>query len=107
MRREGQDGGQRGGQRRGTDDKDKVSTRKSQADGRRGWRFTQKAQTGLIRKHSNPSMMFTGGQAHRKEELRQVEKLTKTLPAGLKLEEIKQASLPSEDNQDSMYKPSI
>lgn len=106
MRREGQDGGQ-GEQRRGTDEKDKVSTRKNQADERRGWRFTQKAQTGLIRKHSNPSMMFTGGQAHRKEELRQVQRLTKTLPAGLKLEEIKQASLPSEDNQDSMYKPSI
>lgn len=89
MRREGRDRGHergvRGMERRGTDKRDKVSTRKRQADERGAWRFTQKAQTGLIRDSSNPSMMLTGGQAHRKEELKQAERPTKTSPAGLKL----------------------
>lgn len=58
--------------------------RRSEADGRRAWRLAQKVQTGLIRRACNPSMKMTGGQAHRGKELRQAERPTKTLPAGLK-----------------------
>lgn len=85
---------------RGTDERDKVSMRKSRSDGRGAWRFTEKAQTGLIRSSSNPSMMLTGGQAYRKEELRQAERLTKTSPAGLKLKEKKK----KKEKKDSHYK---
>lgn len=106
MRREGRDGGQKTGvwgrERRGTDERDKVSTRKSQADGRRARRFTQKPQTGLIRNSSNPSMMLTSGQAHRKGELRQAERPTETSPAGWKLKEETGASLQSEAKQNSL-----
>lgn len=84
------EGGCGGRQRRGTDERDKVSARKSQADGRGAQRFTQKAQTGLIRNSSNPSMMLTGGQAHRKDKLRRAERLTKTSPSGLGAQRIKQ-----------------
>ncbi len=92
MRREGWDGEQGRRmwerQRRGIDERDKVSTRKSWADGRGAWRFTQKAQTGLIRNSSNPSMMLTGGQTRREKELRQAERLTKT--SGLEAQRKKQ-----------------
>lgn len=37
---------------KGTDERDKVSTRSSQTDGRGAWRFTQRAQTSLIRNNS-------------------------------------------------------
>lgn len=47
---------------------------------------------------SNPSMMFTGGQAHREEELRQAERPTKTPRAGLKLKDKTGASSPAEAN---------
>lgn len=111
MRREGRHGGQRRGlrgrQRRGTDERDKVSMGKSQADGRGARRFTQKAQTGLIRNSSNPSMMLTGRETHRKEELRQAERPTKTSPAGLKLKEKTGAASSFEANQKSLHKTSI
>lgn len=41
--------------------------------------LVKEAQTGLIRRSSNPSMMLTGGQTHKKrEELRQAKRPTET-----------------------------